>query len=145
MVDGTLTLTNPHSQPSPTLTILTSSPPISSTTTSPLLFPPCTQMYLMSSCVCSGTVLSSSISSLTLTSTPLSVCSIKKEETRRCVSLVPQLIGQRGCFTQVMKLLSSLCVCHDVAIRDNQQLICDHLMYYKDILLHTTMCQKIEW
>ena len=44
---------------------------------------------------------------------------------------------------QVMKLLSSLCVCHGVAMRDKQRLIFKHLLSCNELLVQTSHHAKV--
>ena len=44
---------------------------------------------------------------------------------------------------QVMKLLSSLCVCHGVAMRDKQRLIYKHLLNCSELLVQTSQHPKV--
>ena len=44
---------------------------------------------------------------------------------------------------QVMRLLSSLCVCRGVAMRDKQRHIFKHLLACKDLLLHTSLKDRV--
>lgn len=44
---------------------------------------------------------------------------------------------------QVMKLLSSLCVCHGVAMRDKQRLIFEHLLKCNELLVQTSHHAKV--
>lgn len=46
---------------------------------------------------------------------------------------------------QVMKLLSSLCVCQGVAMRDKQRLIYHHLLTCRDLLLQTSLHDCVRW
>lgn len=44
---------------------------------------------------------------------------------------------------QVLEVLCSLCVCHGVAVRFNQNLICDNLLPERDLLLQTRLGNQV--
>lgn len=44
---------------------------------------------------------------------------------------------------QVLEVLCSLCVCHGVAVRYNQNLICDNLLPERDLLLQTRLANRV--
>lgn len=44
---------------------------------------------------------------------------------------------------QVLDVLCSLCVCHGVAVRSNQHLICDNLLPGRDLLLQTRLVNHV--
>jgi len=44
---------------------------------------------------------------------------------------------------QVLDVLCSLCVCHGVAVRSNQHLICDNLLPRRDLLLQTRLVNHV--
>ncbi|TKS85783.1 Ryanodine receptor 2 [Collichthys lucidus] len=44
---------------------------------------------------------------------------------------------------QVLEVLCSLCVCHGVAVRSNQNLICDNLLPDRDLLLQTRLTNRV--
>lgn len=46
-------------------------------------------------------------------------------------------------FLQVLDVLCSLCVCHGVAVRANQHLICDNLLPGRDLLLQTRLINHV--
>lgn len=46
-------------------------------------------------------------------------------------------------FAQVLDVLCSLCVCHGVAVRSNQHLICDNLLPGRDLLLQTRLINHV--
>lgn len=46
-------------------------------------------------------------------------------------------------FPQVLDVLCSLCVCHGVAVRSNQHLICDNLLPGRDLLLQTRLINHV--
>lgn len=41
-------------------------------------------------------------------------------------------------------MLCSLCVCNGVAVRTNQNLICDHLLPKRDLLLQTQLVNDVQ-
>lgn len=45
--------------------------------------------------------------------------------------------------SQVLDVLCSLCVCHGVAVRSNQHLICDNLLPGRDLLLQTRLINHV--
>ncbi|KAK7901892.1 hypothetical protein WMY93_018661 [Mugilogobius chulae] len=47
------------------------------------------------------------------------------------------------CIFQVLEVLSSLCMCHGTAVRSNQNLICDSLLPYRDLLLQTRLINQV--
>lgn len=44
---------------------------------------------------------------------------------------------------QVLEVLCSLCVCHGVAVRYNQNVICDKLLPDRDLLLQTRLTNRV--
>lgn len=44
---------------------------------------------------------------------------------------------------QVLEVLRSLCVCADVAVRSNQNHICDSLLPDRDLLLQTRLVNQV--
>lgn len=44
---------------------------------------------------------------------------------------------------QVLEVLCSLSVCHGVAVRSNQNLICDNLLPERDLLLQTRLVNQV--
>ncbi|XP_029031557.1 ryanodine receptor 2 isoform X4 [Betta splendens] len=44
---------------------------------------------------------------------------------------------------KVLEVLCSLCVCHGVAVRSNQNLICDNLLPERDLLLQTRLVNQV--
>lgn len=50
---------------------------------------------------------------------------------------------KRISFFQVLDVLCSLCVCHGVAVRSNQHLICDNLLPGRDLLLQTRLVNHV--
>lgn len=45
--------------------------------------------------------------------------------------------------SQVLDVLCSLCVCHGMAVRSNQHLICDNLLPERDLLLQTRLVNQV--
>ncbi|CAJ1067174.1 ryanodine receptor 2 [Xyrichtys novacula] len=52
-------------------------------------------------------------------------------------------LDKHGCNHKVLEVLSSLCVCHGVAVRSNQNLICDNLLPDRDLLLQTRLVNQV--
>ncbi|KAK5854224.1 hypothetical protein PBY51_015313 [Eleginops maclovinus] len=52
-------------------------------------------------------------------------------------------LDQHGCSHKVLEVLCSLCVCHGVAVRSNQNLICDNLLPDRDLLLQTRLANQV--
>ncbi|XP_068183975.1 ryanodine receptor 2 isoform X2 [Antennarius striatus] len=52
-------------------------------------------------------------------------------------------LDMHGCNAKVLEVLCSLCVCHGVAVRSNQNLICDNLLPDRDLLLQTRMANRV--
>lgn len=46
--------------------------------------------------------------------------------------------------SQILDVLCSLCVCNGVAVRANQNLICDHLLPKRDLLLQTRLVNDVQ-
>uniref|UniRef100_A0A667ZYR6 Ryanodine receptor 2b (cardiac) n=1 Tax=Myripristis murdjan TaxID=586833 RepID=A0A667ZYR6_9TELE len=53
------------------------------------------------------------------------------------------LLDKQGRNHKVLEVLSSLCVCHGVAVRSNQNLICDSLLPERDLLLQTRLINQV--
>lgn len=45
---------------------------------------------------------------------------------------------------QILDVLCSLCVCNGVAVRANQNLICDNLLPKRDLLLQTRLVNDVQ-
>lgn len=45
---------------------------------------------------------------------------------------------------QILDVLCSLCVCNGVAVRTNQNLICDHLLPKRDLLLQSQLVNVVQ-
>uniref|UniRef100_A0A673CUD6 Ryanodine receptor 2b (cardiac) n=1 Tax=Sphaeramia orbicularis TaxID=375764 RepID=A0A673CUD6_9TELE len=52
-------------------------------------------------------------------------------------------LDKHGCNHKVLEVLSSLCVCHGVVVRSNQNLICDNLLPNRDWLLQTRLVNQV--
>ncbi|XP_062422699.1 ryanodine receptor 2 [Pungitius pungitius] len=52
-------------------------------------------------------------------------------------------LDTHGCNHKVLEVLCSLCVCHGVAVRSNQNLICDSLLPDRDLLLQTRLANQV--
>ncbi|KAF3708096.1 Ryanodine receptor 2 [Channa argus] len=52
-------------------------------------------------------------------------------------------LDKHGCNQKVLEVLCSLCVCHGVAVRSNQNLICDNLLPERDLLLQTRLVNQV--
>ncbi|XP_051233720.1 ryanodine receptor 2 [Dicentrarchus labrax] len=52
-------------------------------------------------------------------------------------------LDMHGCNHKVLEVLCSLCVCHGVAVRSNQNLICDNLLPERDLLLQTRLTNRV--
>ncbi|XP_073337843.1 ryanodine receptor 2 [Pagrus major] len=52
-------------------------------------------------------------------------------------------LDKHGCNHKVLEVLCSLCVCHGVAVRSNQNLICDSLLPDRDLLLQTRLANRV--
>ncbi|XP_047459189.1 ryanodine receptor 2 isoform X2 [Mugil cephalus] len=52
-------------------------------------------------------------------------------------------LDKHGCDHKVLEVLCSLCVCHGVAVRSNQNLICDSLLPDRDLLLQTRLVNQV--
>uniref|UniRef100_A0A3Q3K423 Ryanodine receptor 2b (cardiac) n=1 Tax=Monopterus albus TaxID=43700 RepID=A0A3Q3K423_MONAL len=52
-------------------------------------------------------------------------------------------LDKHGCNHKVLEVLCSLCVCHGVAVRSNQNLICDNLLPDRDLLLQTRLVNQV--
>ncbi|XP_028331499.1 ryanodine receptor 2 isoform X4 [Gouania willdenowi] len=55
------------------------------------------------------------------------------------IKSIISLLDKHGRNHKVLDVLCSLCVCHDVAVRSNQHLICDNLLPGRDLLLQTRL------
>nr|XP_046257248.1 ryanodine receptor 2 isoform X2 [Scatophagus argus] len=59
------------------------------------------------------------------------------------INSVISFLDKHGCNHKVLEVLCSLCVCHGVAVRSNQNLICDNLLPYRDLLLQTRLTNRV--
>jgi len=59
--------------------------------------------------------------------------------------LVIGLLDRNGRDPKVLDVLCSLCVNNGVAVRANQNLICENLLQRKDLLLQTALVDHITW
>lgn len=56
---------------------------------------------------------------------------------------IREFVGWNDFSFQVLDVLCSLCVCHGVAVRSNQHLICDNLLPGRDLLLQTRLVNHV--
>jgi hypothetical protein len=59
--------------------------------------------------------------------------------------LVIALLDRNGRDPKVLDVLCSLCVNNGVAVRANQNLICDNLLQRRDLLLQTALVDHVTW
>ncbi|XP_071766090.2 ryanodine receptor 2-like [Centroberyx gerrardi] len=59
------------------------------------------------------------------------------------INSIISLLDKHGRNHKVLEVLSSLCVCHGVAVRSNQNLICDSLLPERDLLLQTRLVNQV--
>ncbi|XP_053540880.1 ryanodine receptor 2 isoform X2 [Ictalurus punctatus] len=59
------------------------------------------------------------------------------------IKSIISLLDKHGRNHKVLDVLCSLCVCHGVAVRSNQHLICDNLLPGRDLLLQTRMVNYV--
>ncbi|XP_076833707.1 ryanodine receptor 2 isoform X2 [Brachyhypopomus gauderio] len=64
---------------------------------------------------------------------------IKETHIRAIISL----LDQHGRDHKILDVLCSLCVCHSMAVRSNQHLICDTLLTERDLLLQTRLVNQV--
>ncbi|XP_061915089.1 ryanodine receptor 2-like isoform X1 [Entelurus aequoreus] len=74
-----------------------------------------------------------------LVESPEALNAIKEEHIHSILSF----LHKHGCNHKVLQVLSSLCVCHGVAVRSNQNLICDSLLPERDLLLQTRLLNRV--
>uniref|UniRef100_A0AAZ1Y3U1 Ryanodine receptor 2 n=1 Tax=Oreochromis aureus TaxID=47969 RepID=A0AAZ1Y3U1_OREAU len=74
-----------------------------------------------------------------LVESPEALNIIKEEHIKSIISL----LDKHGRNHKVLDVLCSLCVCHGVAVRSNQHLICDNLLPGRDLLLQTRLINHI--
>ncbi|XP_041645474.1 ryanodine receptor 2 [Cheilinus undulatus] len=59
------------------------------------------------------------------------------------INSVMAFLDKHGLNHKVLEVLCSLCVCHGVAVRSNQNLICDNLLPNRDLLLQTRLANQV--
>ncbi|XP_054103979.1 ryanodine receptor 2 isoform X3 [Callithrix jacchus] len=59
------------------------------------------------------------------------------------IKSIISLLDKHGRNHKVLDVLCSLCVCHGVAVRSNQHLICDNLLPGRDLLLQTRLVNHV--
>ncbi|XP_076856683.1 ryanodine receptor 2 isoform X3 [Brachyhypopomus gauderio] len=59
------------------------------------------------------------------------------------IKSIISLLDKHGRNHKVLDVLCSLCVCHGVAVRSNQHLICDNLLPGRDLLLQTRLLNYV--
>ncbi|KAA8581146.1 hypothetical protein FQN60_002727 [Etheostoma spectabile] len=59
------------------------------------------------------------------------------------IKSIISLLDKHGRNYKVLDVLCSLCVCHGVAVRSNQHLICDNLLPGRDLLLQTRLINHV--
>ncbi|TKC44229.1 hypothetical protein EI555_012073 [Monodon monoceros] len=59
------------------------------------------------------------------------------------IKSIISLLDKHGRNHKVLDVLCSLCVCHGVAVRSNQHLICDNLLPGRDLLLQTRLVNQV--
>ncbi|KAM9364976.1 ryanodine receptor 2 [Pholidichthys leucotaenia] len=59
------------------------------------------------------------------------------------IQSILSFLDKHGCDKKVLEVLCSLCVCHGVAVRCNQNLICDSLLPHRDLLLQTRLVNQV--
>ncbi|XP_077359216.1 ryanodine receptor 2 [Festucalex cinctus] len=74
-----------------------------------------------------------------LVESPEALNLIKEEHIKSIISL----LDKHGRNHKVLDVLCSLCVCHGVAVRSNQHLICDNLLPGRDLLLQTRLVNYV--
>ncbi|XP_039525300.1 ryanodine receptor 3 isoform X4 [Pimephales promelas] len=60
------------------------------------------------------------------------------------IKTIISLLYKHGRNHKILDVLCSLCVCNGVAVRANQNLICDHLMPRRDLLLQTRLVNDVQ-
>ncbi|KAM9808663.1 ryanodine receptor 2 isoform 4-T4 [Syngnathus typhle] len=70
-----------------------------------------------------------------LVESPEALNGIKEGHIRSIIAF----LDKHGCNHKVLEVLCSLCVCHGVAVRANQNLICENLLPERDLLLQTRL------
>ncbi|XP_014010249.2 ryanodine receptor 2 [Salmo salar] len=59
------------------------------------------------------------------------------------IKSIISLLDKHGRNHKVLDVLCSLCVCHGMAVRSNQHLICDNLLPERDLLLQTRLVNQV--
>nr|XP_043902413.1 ryanodine receptor 2-like [Solea senegalensis] len=59
------------------------------------------------------------------------------------INSIISFLDQHGCNYKVLEVLCSLCVCNGVAVRSNQNHICDNLLSDRDLLLQTRLVNQV--
>ncbi|XP_041866038.1 ryanodine receptor 2 isoform X2 [Melanotaenia boesemani] len=59
------------------------------------------------------------------------------------IQSIISFLDKHGCNPKVLEVLCSLCVCDGVAVRSNQNLICDSLLPDRDLLLQTRLANQV--
>ncbi|KAI5611303.1 ryanodine receptor 3 isoform X3 [Silurus asotus] len=75
-----------------------------------------------------------------LTESPEALNIIQKDHIRSIISL----LYKHGRNHKILDILCSLCVCNGVAVRANQNIICDHLLPRRDLLLQTRLVNDVQ-
>ncbi|XP_076849219.1 ryanodine receptor 3 isoform X1 [Brachyhypopomus gauderio] len=75
-----------------------------------------------------------------LTESPEALNIIQKAHIRSIISL----LYKHGRNHKILDILCSLCVCNGVAVRANQNFICDHLLPRRDLLLQTRLVNDVQ-
>ncbi|XP_044021701.1 ryanodine receptor 3-like isoform X8 [Siniperca chuatsi] len=60
------------------------------------------------------------------------------------IKSIISLLYKHGRNHKILDVLCSLCVCNNVAVRTNQNLICDHLLPKRDLLLQTQLVNDVQ-
>ncbi|XP_034078389.1 ryanodine receptor 3-like isoform X2 [Gymnodraco acuticeps] len=60
------------------------------------------------------------------------------------IKSIISLLYKHGRNHKILDVLCSLCVCNGVAVRTNQNLICDHLLPKRDLLLQTQLVNDVQ-
>ncbi|XP_056332396.1 ryanodine receptor 3-like [Danio aesculapii] len=60
------------------------------------------------------------------------------------IKTIISLLYKHGRNHKILDVLCSLCVCNGVAVRANQNLICDHLLPRRDLLLQTRLVNDVQ-
>ncbi|XP_052009298.1 ryanodine receptor 2 [Xyrauchen texanus] len=74
-----------------------------------------------------------------LVESPEALNVIKEDHIKSIISL----LDKHGRNNKILDVLCSLCVCHGIAVRSNQHLICDTLLPERDLLLQTRLVNQV--